>query len=119
MPGPELVSGVHVLTDGQNSAILQFLIMRKLLFFCRVTFICNVCFVLVWLMKYLPPMPPGHIASTILVLGIGVSFLLNVLINLIIIVCLLQRKPVWEHVPRWLVIANILILIPQIILLLK
>lgn len=93
--------------------------MRKLLFFSRVAFICNVCFVLAWLMKYLPPIQQEHIASTILVLGLGLSFILNVIINLFIIVFLLQRKPVWGEIPRWLIIANVAVLIPQLILLLK
>ena len=103
----------------QNNAILQHLIMRKLLFFSRVAFICNVCFVLAWLMKYLPPIQQEHIASTILVLGLGLSLVLNVTINLFIIVFLLQRKPVWEHIPRWVAVVNALFLIAQLILLLK
>lgn len=70
-------------------------------------------------MRYLPPMQQGHIASTIVILGIGLSLILNVIINLIIIVFLLQRKPLKEHIPGWLIIANILFLIAQLILLLK
>jgi hypothetical protein len=93
--------------------------MRKLLFFSRVAFICNVCFGLAWLMKYLPPIQQEHIASTILVLGLGLSFILNVIINLIIIVFLFQRKPVWDEIPRWLIIVNVAVLIPQLILLLR
>lgn len=93
--------------------------MRKLLFFSRVTFICNICFVLTWLMRYMPAAGEGHIASTILILGIGLSFMLNILVNFFIIVFLLQRKPVGAHLPRWLMIANILFLIPQLILLIK
>jgi hypothetical protein len=103
----------------QNNATLQYLTMRKLLFFSRVAFICNICFLLTWLMRYLPPMQQGHIASTVVILGIGLAVILNVIINLFIIVALLQRKPLKEHIPRWLVIANILFLIAQLMLLLK
>ena len=93
--------------------------MQKLLFFSRVAFICNICFLLTWLMRYLPPMQQGHIASTVVILGIGLSVILNVIINFFIIVLLLQRKPVKEYVPLWLVVANVLFLIAQLILLLK
>jgi hypothetical protein len=70
-------------------------------------------------MRYLPPMQQGHIASTVVILGIGLSLFLNVIINLFIIVLLLQKKPLKEHIPLWLVFANILFLIAQLILLLK
>ncbi|NII29545.1 hypothetical protein HB364_30985 [Pseudoflavitalea sp. X16] len=93
--------------------------MQRLLFFSRVAFICNICFLLTWLMRYLPPMQQGHIASTVVILGIGLSLILNVIINFFIIVLLLQRKPVKEYVPLWLVVANVLFLIAQLILLLK
>lgn len=93
--------------------------MQRLLFFSRVAFICNICFLLTWLMRYLPPMQQGHIASTVVILGIGLSLILNVIINFFIIVLLLQRKPVKEYAPLWLVVANVLFLIAQLILLLK
>lgn len=93
--------------------------MQRLLFFSRVAFICNICFLLTWLMRYLPPMQQGHIASTVVILGIGLSVILNVIINLFIIAGLLQRKPVKEYVPLWLVLANVLFLIAQLTLLLK
>jgi uncharacterized protein (DUF983 family) len=64
-------------------------------------------------------MQQGHIASTVVILGIGLSVILNVIVNFFIIVFLLQRKPVWQHIPRWLAIANALFLIAQLILLLK
>lgn len=93
--------------------------MRKLLFFSRVAFICNICFLLTWFMRYLPPMQQGHFASTIVILGIGLSIILNVIINFFIIVALFQKKPVKEHIPAWLAIANAVFMIAQLILLLK
>lgn len=93
--------------------------MPNLLFFSRVAFICNICFLLTWLMRYLPPMQQEHIGSTIVILGIGLSVFLNVIINLFIIVLLLRQKLQKEHIPRWLAIANALFLIVQLILLLK
>ncbi len=93
--------------------------MRKLLFFSRVAFICNICFLLTWLMRYLPPMQQGHIGSTVVILGIGLSVILNVIINFFIIVFLMQKKPVRDHVPVWLIVANLLFMIAQLILLIK
>lgn len=93
--------------------------MPKLLFFSRVAFICNLCFLLTWLMRYGPPIPQGHIATTIVILGIGLSVILNVIINFFIIVVLAQRKLRKEHIPLWLAVANALFLIVQLILLLK
>ncbi|WP_276482213.1 hypothetical protein [Paraflavitalea pollutisoli] len=93
--------------------------MPKLLFFSRVAFICNICFLLTWVMRYGPPIPQGHVATTVLILGIGLSVFLNVIINLFIIVLLVQRKLQKEHNPQWLAIANALFLIAQLILLVK
>lgn len=93
--------------------------MPRLLFFSRVAFICNICFLLTWVMRYGPPIPQGHVATTVLILGIGLSVFLNVIINLFIIVLLAQRKLQKEHIPQWLVIANALFLIAQLILLVK
>lgn len=70
-------------------------------------------------MRYLPPVEAGHFASTIVILGIGLSVIMNVIINFFIIVLLLQRKLQKEHLPQWLAIANALFLIVQLILLLK
>jgi len=64
-------------------------------------------------------MQQGHIASTVVILGIGLSVILNVIINFFIIVFLLQKKPVVAHVPIWLIIANVLFMIVQLILLIK
>lgn len=93
--------------------------MPKLLFFSRVAFICNICFLLTWVMRYGPPIPQGHIATTVLILGIGLSVFLNVIINFFIIVLLAQRRLRTSTIPVWLIVANALFLIAQLILLLK
>jgi hypothetical protein len=108
---------------GQNNAILQQLdYMQNLIFFSRVAFICNVCFVFVWIMRFYPVLKEGqqgHLVSIVLILGILVAFVLNIIVNLIVLVYILQRKAVWKHFPSWLIIANFLFLLPQIILFLK
>jgi hypothetical protein len=89
--------------------------MQSLLFFSRVAFICNICFLLTILFHFLPGVSDSHFYSTILVLGFLVAVVLNMIVNLIIIVLLLSGKPLWSHIPRWLVIFNALILAPQLI----
>jgi len=93
--------------------------MQKLLFFSRVAFICNICFVLAFLMKYVPDLKDGYLTSTVLILGVGLAFGLNLLVNLITGIFLLQRKYREQAYPSWLIIANFLFLIPQLILLLR
>lgn len=90
--------------------------MQKLLFFSRVAFICNICFVITWFMQYSPLSPQGHIASTVLVLGVGLAIFLNVAVNFFVFIALLQKKRLWDHFPRWLIITNFLFLILQLII---
>jgi hypothetical protein len=90
--------------------------MRNLLFFSRVAFICNICFVLAWLMKYSPQLPSAHLVSMILILGLLISFILNIIVNSVVVTLLLSRKPVFNIFPGWLIIINFLFLFPQIIL---
>lgn len=96
--------------------------MQSLIFFSRVAFICNVCFVLVWVMRYYPVLEegrPSDAVSLVLILGILIATVLNLVVNLFILVFILQRKPVWKHFPGWLIITNFLFLLPQIILFLR
>jgi len=51
-----------------------------------------------------------------LILGILFAFVLNIAVNLLVLVFILQRKPVWKRFPKWLIITNFLFLLPQIIL---
>jgi RsiW-degrading membrane proteinase PrsW (M82 family) len=96
--------------------------MQSLIFFSRVAFICNVCFVLVWIMRFYPILKtgqPGEMVSLVLILGVLIAFLLNLVVNGFMLALILQRKPVLKHFPRWLIITNFLFLFPQIILFIK
>lgn len=96
--------------------------MQSLIFFSRVAFICNVCFVVVWVMRYYPILKegqPGEFVSLVLILGILIAFLLNIVVNLFVLVFMLQRKAVWKLFPGWLIITNFLFLLPQIILFIR
>ena len=89
--------------------------MQPLLFFSRVAFICNICFLLTISFQFLPTVPDSHFYSTVIVLGFVVAVVINILLNCFIIVLLLWRKPVWPVIPKWLVIFNLICLIPQLI----
>jgi RsiW-degrading membrane proteinase PrsW (M82 family) len=96
--------------------------MQSLIFFSRVAFICNVCFVLVWVMRFYPILKqgqPSELVSLVLILGFLVAFLLNLVVNSFILAFMMQGKPVFKRFPRWLIITNFLFLFPQIILFIK
>jgi hypothetical protein len=59
---------------------------------------------------------PGEFVSLVLILGVLIAFLLNIVVNIVVLVFMLRRKAVWKHFPGWLIITNFLFLLPQIIL---
>lgn len=93
--------------------------MSKLLFFSRVALLCNVCFVLTFLIRYVPEMKEGFIVSTIIIIGLVLSIVINVIINLFYILITVADKPIGHYVPRWLVVTNFLFFVFQAILLIK
>lgn len=93
--------------------------MRKLLFFSRVSFICNVCFLVTFLMQYTSWIPVQVLTSTILILGNVFALFVNFGVNICYGIALLNRRAVLLQFPRWLIIANFLFFIIQLILLLK
>ena len=93
--------------------------MPKLLFLSRVAVICNLCFLITFLMHYIPFVSNGSIPSTIIVLGNVVSIVINVLMNAVYILILLAGKPLIRYVPVWLIATNFLFFIFQVILLIK
>ena len=102
--------------------IMQFytkLPMQKLLFFSRVAFICNICFVLTWGMHYYPDLLHRDISSTIIVMGYVVSALMNMAVATACVILFVRRRLPSPHFPLWLIIVNFLFLILQLILVLK
>jgi hypothetical protein len=104
-------------------------LMFRLAFLSRVAFLCNISLVLAWLLRYLPVMHPPHagyflnalveigvgsLVGMILVLGLGLCFLINPVVNIWYAVVLIRRKPLHTLVPVWLAIANFIFLILQL-----
>jgi hypothetical protein len=100
----------------QNKAILQQVVdMQALLFFSRVSFICNICYLITFLFYFIPRLGDGHVVSTILVLGVLVAVVLNLLLTGIIIILFFTSKSLLKAVPKWLIIFNLICCIPQLI----
>ena len=93
--------------------------MPKLMFFSRVALLCNVCFVLTFLVRYVPSLKEGFFVSTIIIIGLVLSIVINVIINLLYLLVVAAGKPIGNFVPVWLAIINFLFFVLQAILLIK
>ena len=102
--------------------------------FSRLAFICNICFLLAVLLRYIPHPPEGELVSTIIVLGYFLAILVNIVVNLWLLVLLLfrgtrrrraaaeQQSPLEGGLrrrlpPRWLMIVNLLFFLVQLFIL--
>lgn len=88
-------------------------------FFSKVAFICNICFLFALLIQWMPHPLQGDLIATTVILGYVFSAIVNLIINLWCAVLFLSGKLLNNSVPVWLIIANFLFLIPELILLLK
>ena len=89
--------------------------MRRLLFFSRVAFICNIFFVLSFTIQLTNWIRDEQLKSSIVVLGYIMGLPLNLALNLVYLVLFLGKKKFWQTVPAWLITANILFLVIQIL----
>ena len=90
--------------------------MRLLRFLSRLAFICNICFLVASLLRYLPSLPDNVLISDIVVLGYLVSIGVNFFVNLIVVILFLLRRVWTSGVPRWLLVLNFVFFIVQIVL---
>jgi hypothetical protein len=93
--------------------------MGKLLFFSRVAFVCNLFFIFTFFMHYIPALKNAFVASTLIIIGLVMSVIINALVSLISFYLLLSGRQVKQHVPFWLMITNFLFFVIQAILLIK
>jgi cytochrome bd-type quinol oxidase subunit 2 len=91
--------------------------MQVVRFLSRVAFICNICFLLASFVQWLPHPPEGEIVSQLIVLGWLLSILFNTIVNVVVIILFVVRRRRLTAVPAWLLIANLIFFILQIILL--
>ena len=87
-------------------------------FFSRIVLICNVCFLLSILLRFVEKtkntkgnidgfIPYHPLESTIATLGLVVAFMLNTVFALLCLYWLPMKKI--KHIPRWIVLFNLLI----------
>ena len=93
--------------------------MHRLAFLSRVAFLCNICLLLTWLMRYYVFIPKGQAESTIIIAGLVLSFLMNGLVNILYGLLLLRKIPLQQMVPVWLAAINFFFLILQLYLILS
>jgi hypothetical protein len=89
----------------------------KLSLLAKVAFICNLCLLLLILTKYLHFIPDGNFKNALAIPGYVLSFVINTIVNVWVILMLLSKKQ--NLLPRWLLLVNGLFFILQIYLLLK
>ena len=93
--------------------------MRKLLFFSRVALICNICFLITFILLYMPLPSETGVSSTIIIMGRVLSVVITAILILIYIILLFTSRNLFTHIPAWLVITNFLFFVGQVILLVK
>ena len=93
--------------------------MYNIRFFSKVAFICNICFLLALIIQWMPRPPEGEAVATTIILGYVFAAIVNLIINVWCAILFFSGKLLNNLVPRWLIIANFLFLIPELILLLK
>lgn len=93
--------------------------MFKLLFFAKVTLLCNICFLVTFALRFIPALEQGVVTSTLLILGNIIAIVFNILFHLIWLFMLLTGRSLRGVVPVWMIAVNFIFLIIQIILLVK
>jgi hypothetical protein len=93
--------------------------MPKLLFFSRVAFVCNICFLVTLGMHYAEQLKSGFMISTIIIIGLVLSIVINLMINIAYLLVGVARRNLTTHVPAWLIVINFLFFLLQAILLVK
>ena len=93
--------------------------MRWLSFLSRVAFIGNLFFLLTLLLRWKNFIRDEATTSFIIILGYTLTvFVINPITNLLYFATLAIRKKLFDVVPKWLVIANFIFLLLQLVFLL-
>jgi hypothetical protein len=88
---------------------------RWLLFLSRLAFICNVCFLIAFSIQMTDWIHNEDITSTIALIGFIMGFVLNPFLNLCYLVVFFVSRKKLKIIPAWLITANILFLVIQIL----
>lgn len=88
---------------------------RWLLFLSRVAFICNICFLLAFSVQMTNWIRNEDITSMIALIGYLMGFILNPLLILFYLLFFIVSRKRLKIIPSWLITANILFFIIQIL----
>ena len=88
--------------------------MQNILLLSRLAFICNIFFLISVSLLYSNWIGDEGLTSTVVVLGLLISFIINPLSNLINLGLKLWKKPLFIQIPAWLVWVNFIFLLLQI-----
>ncbi len=86
-----------------------------LLFFSRVAFICNICFLIGFSIQMTDWIKNKDLTEMIALIGYVMGFIINPLLNLSYLILFIVSKKRLKIVPAWLLTANILFLVIQIL----
>ena len=89
--------------------------MRRVLFFSGVAFLCNICFLLAFSIQLTNWVKNEELKATIIMVGYVMGFIVNPLIVLTYLVIFVSARKKLKLIPSWLLTANILFLVIQIL----
>ncbi len=88
---------------------------KWLLFFSRVAFICNVCFLIAFSIQMTNWIKNEDITSTIALIGYVMGFIINPVLVICYLTFFIFSKKRLKTIPSWLLTANILFLVIQLL----
>ena len=89
--------------------------MRWLLFISRVAFICNICFLFAFSLQLTDWIRNEQLSATLIVIGYVMGFIINPVVILCYLFTFLISRRKLAIVPAWLITANILFFVMQIL----
>jgi hypothetical protein len=89
--------------------------MRFILFLSRIAFICNICFLFAFSLQLTNWIHNEQLSSTLVVAGYVMGFVINPLVIIIYLLTFLISRKKLKTLPSWLITANILFFVIQIL----
>ena len=89
--------------------------MRWLLFISRVALICNICFLFAFSLQLTKWIHNEQLSSTLVVIGYVMGFIINPLVIFCYLVVFLVSRKRMVSIPAWIVTANVLFFVMQIL----
>ena len=88
--------------------------MRWLLFLSRIAFVCNLFSIFAMLLMWRDIIQNQVAVSTIIIIGYFLAIVFNPIVNVCYLIMLILKKPLFNTVPKWLVLVNFIFLLLQL-----